>query len=358
MDNIYAHNKAGKPVRFEMNVDVVNERAHYWYTLLADCKLEDYDAHPPLIDYEITFLNGGSHLPADEEGMTALHATMTLVLLACCSVYCFVVYRQHKALGQIHLVVIYLGVALALQTLAVMCEWCHLRAYDDDGKGLRWRHTWMALDFLSEVWQGLAELIISFLLVALSFGWTLSPMLSNLGARPRIDTFWNGFANMLKHPSQSGSVFLLLAMCIAQLVLEMLGRRYEDDFNQFHDHEHWPGYAIMGLRLLYCFCFWQGIRRTTGDSSLGQLNEFLRKVLLLGTVWFLAFPLLVVVCGFLPPTHRHKAITIGAISLQTLALGCLARLFTSRQGVYFKLSSLSKLGTLFSTAGSSHLATE
>ena len=44
-------------------------RAHYWYAVLMDCYLEEYDAHPPPINYHLTFLNGRSHLPADESGV-------------------------------------------------------------------------------------------------------------------------------------------------------------------------------------------------------------------------------------------------------------------------------------------------
>ena len=37
--------------------------AHYWFAVLMDCYLEEYDAHPPLMHYELRFLNGRSHLP-------------------------------------------------------------------------------------------------------------------------------------------------------------------------------------------------------------------------------------------------------------------------------------------------------
>lgn len=43
-------------------------RAHYWYAVLMDCYLEEYDAHPPPMSYRLIFLNGASHLPADESG--------------------------------------------------------------------------------------------------------------------------------------------------------------------------------------------------------------------------------------------------------------------------------------------------
>lgn len=46
-------------------------RAHYWYAVLMDCYLEEYDAHPPPMSYRLVFLNGNSHLPADESGVNS-----------------------------------------------------------------------------------------------------------------------------------------------------------------------------------------------------------------------------------------------------------------------------------------------
>ena len=70
-------------------------------------------------------------------------------------------------------IVLLFGLAYALQTFSVLCELMHLRRYASDGKGLRWRHTWLALDFLSGLTQSCSELLISVLLIGLGFGWTL-----------------------------------------------------------------------------------------------------------------------------------------------------------------------------------------
>ena len=47
-------------------------------------------------------------------------------------------------------------------------------------------------------------------------------------------------------------------------VAECSGRGFEDDFNQFHDHEHWPGYTLMVgtvvvcVRVCVCVCMFAG----------------------------------------------------------------------------------------------------
>ncbi len=44
--------------------------------------------------------------------------------------------------------------------------------YNWNGKGLRWRHTFFALDFVAEIAQGTSEHLVSLLLIFLACGWT------------------------------------------------------------------------------------------------------------------------------------------------------------------------------------------
>ena len=59
--------------------------------------------------------------------------------------------------SQLHLITVVFALAYALQAASVLCELCHLRAFAADGKGLRWRHTWLALDFGSGLLQSISE---------------------------------------------------------------------------------------------------------------------------------------------------------------------------------------------------------
>ena len=69
---VYLH-VPGHPPRhdfsFDAHLTAPSRYAHYWFAMIMDCYLEEYDAHPPPMHYKITMLNGHSHLPADETGM-------------------------------------------------------------------------------------------------------------------------------------------------------------------------------------------------------------------------------------------------------------------------------------------------
>jgi hypothetical protein len=48
---------------FSSHLRPPTDRAHYWFAVMMDCYLEEYDAHPPPMIYSLTLLNGNSHLP-------------------------------------------------------------------------------------------------------------------------------------------------------------------------------------------------------------------------------------------------------------------------------------------------------
>ena len=71
-----AAERARHEFSFRARVAVKKQSAHYWFAVLMDCYLEEYNAHPPPMNYEIKFLNGRSHLPADQDGMATVNAML------------------------------------------------------------------------------------------------------------------------------------------------------------------------------------------------------------------------------------------------------------------------------------------
>eukprot|EP00232_Nephroselmis_pyriformis_P006704 CAMPEP_0182878260 /NCGR_PEP_ID=MMETSP0034_2-20130328/15246_1 /TAXON_ID=156128 /ORGANISM="Nephroselmis pyriformis, Strain CCMP717" /LENGTH=504 /DNA_ID=CAMNT_0025011139 /DNA_START=43 /DNA_END=1554 /DNA_ORIENTATION=+ len=367
---------------FHFNIDVDRERTRYWYALVADCELEWYDARnlPPL-QFELEFRNGGSHLPADETGMYTLQWLVLLIMLAFgafCTHEAVAQFRQKK---QIHLIVLLLGVAYVLQMGSIFSEIMHLTVYLRNGRGLRLRYTWFAADAFSEVLQGLSELLISLLLIFLACGWTtlslgtvadvvaaeaakvtLPDSLTEKGSfldrlqRKKRDLFEDkGFKRMatqftlaLRRPVRLmktvsfGSIFLV-SIVGTQVFLEVMGRKFHesDDFLSFHDHEHWPGFALIGLRCLLCLLFLMGghFSRQSAKSD-PQVYEFLQRLHVLGCVWLLSFPVLVYVASWLPPYNRHAAVSGGSLLSQGVALALMAVL-VMRNEKFKNISSLS-----------------
>jgi len=332
---------------------------HYWYAMLMDCYLEEYDAHPPPMIYTVVFMNGKSHLPADEAGMTFINGLALVAMLCYGIIYAFNLVNRWLQLKQGHLITLVFGAAYALQTLSVLCELCHLQRFSSDGKGLRWRHTYLALDFLSGLLQSISELTISVLLISLGFGWTLG-----LQSQEPVEGFLGKVLAGLQRPAtllnglRSPSSVLLLAIALVQLVLQAVGRGFEEDFNNFHDHEHWPGLCLLLIRLGLWGLFTWALRRSLAVEKQTEVVSFLKQLWMAGTVWFVCLPALVLFAMVLPPYRRHQLVAGGAIVLQTVALALLSTLFLQRSE-YYRISSLAHMGSVFeSSYGTGKLAVD
>ena len=226
--------------------------------MLADCSLEFYPAHPPTLDYEFHLTNGKSELPADEDGLLAINLLASLGLGAACAFAALGLQKQLKRYGQVHLSAAAVACGLLLQAAACVCELLHLMAYARDGKGLRWRHGRLPLDFWSDTFQNLSELVVVVVVVSVGCGWTL------------VD---GTFRQMSKVAATAGGLALF------QFGLELLSRRYEEDFSSFHDHDHWPGKLLMLMRAACCALVFSGTRKAVKKlgnavSEWGVVQQF------------------------------------------------------------------------------------
>ena len=58
--------------------------------------------------------------------------------------------------------------------------------------------------------------------------------------------------NMLKRGTETTiGVVILVFFGLVHLALELASRKYNEDFEAFHDHDHWPGYALVFIRIAF-----------------------------------------------------------------------------------------------------------
>jgi len=382
-------------------------KATHWYVVVSDCALEFYEAHPPPMRYELTMFNGGSHLPSDLNGMGVLYFFALLALLLGAGPAFASARSQYTRLGRVHVLVALLGLAYAAQTLSFFLELWHLAVFARDGKGLQWRHTFVAADFAAEVSQGFSEFVVAALLLFLACGWT-TVSVGSVGARllnslesggavsdepsraaagragnarratrdfkdgvvavvktalhldednPEVKRRVASVTRALQQPARlvgvaganfggassaassaaSGAFFggrvdaggaFLFAFAAVTAYLEMASRRFTDDFSAFHDHEHWPGYCLVVLRLCLLTLFLVGGNATiaAAESRDPDAAVFLKKLRFVGGAWLVAFPFLVCTAWCAPASFRHRYVVGGLAVLQTAAILALAYL--------------------------------
>ena len=323
--------------KFELSVDenfALAERSHYFFFVLSDCTLEFYDAHPPALDYELHLLNGDSELPAFEKGLLSVHALATVALLAALIFAVKGLHAQYRRYGQIHASAAAASFALALQLCSCACETVHLATFARDGKGFRWRHGRLPLDFASDISATLSESVVVVLLVAVGCGWTLLD-----GSARRLAPIWGTAAVVVPF----------------QLFLEVVSRRYEDDFSTFHDHDHWPGKLNMVLRIGAACVLLNGCRsalhRAGGyGTDMTAAGLFIFRFAVLGTIWLLSFPLEVfVIAPSVSVTMQHASVTSASLFCQSTALTALVSLFLGLGKVgkdFVQTGSIGSMGDL------------
>lgn len=323
------------------------KRTHGWFVVAADCALEQYNTKVSPMEYRIKLINpGNTHLPADEFGLPKLYVFVFIVMSAYSAFLGYTMYKQKESSKNIHLVVALLVFAYGLQYISVIYELIHLWVYKRNGYGIFY------CDFLSEVLEGFSQTLIAFVLICLASGWTLVDMDfdKNRG---------NSIGTLLRNPSRlfdgfNVVVVVMIAFMVANFVLQALNKGYDDHFKKFHDYESAPGQLLVLLRftlgLFFVYSFHVTIRYQEirgGDKLLA----FLKRLRLLGGLWFLCFPLLVFFAGFFAHYNRHRFVSTGMLTLQTAILAVLGYQFISESSTYFKLSTLADAGALPGAGG-------
>mmetsp|Transcript_22344 Transcript_22344/g.26896 ORF Transcript_22344/g.26896 Transcript_22344/m.26896 type:complete len:504 (+) Transcript_22344:186-1697(+) len=341
--------KRDRDYNFKLDLPTLRERSHYWYVLVADCELEWYDARNlPPVKYHLEFMNGNSHLPADEVGILALQGTVFVLLAVGAAYFGKTLVGHYQKQQRVHLMVLLLAVAYWLQMTAIFFEMIHLIRYKSNGVGSG------IGDFLSRLFQSLSELLMCFLLIFLACGWTTvtlgdaaaavagpdakkggvtkGSMWQTLMEHAELKRYFTAYARTLRRPAAMASKVsvgscMVALLTAAHIFLTLYGLQFmeETSFTQYHDHEHWPGYMLMCLRVGLWVLFLGGGWATM--STIGKADavaKFLKKLALAGTVWLLAFPFSVVTAGMIPVYMRHSFVTLFALLCQSFALiGCL-----------------------------------
>jgi hypothetical protein len=318
-----------------------DDKDHFFYFVITDCSLEFYmhDDQVPQMSYTLTAWNDGSHVSADQSHLRNLH-TVTLLLsgiLALLLGLTIVIQVYEKA--TVHAAVFLVMTAAACDSLSSMFELIHLSLYSHNGIGS------YVLDAMSAHLEAICDSLVALLLLSVAAGWTLpsdivkvqqnaSPIQKMLGG------FQSPFAALR---SLTPTAVLAISILLSHIILAQWGRTYNDDFDSYHDLEHFPGKLLMlwrillGLGMLGC-CI------STRMRCPPLLQLFYLQLAVVGTMWFLSLPLLTWVVNTVVPYHmRHRTVGICGATLQTSGIVLLSWLVTSHSTAYHRFSHMTAM---------------
>ncbi|XP_064394157.1 integral membrane protein GPR180-like [Halichondria panicea] len=317
--------------KFEVKVSkteeqqVVNQwmRPHFWFLVYGEpstCNTTTPTSNA-VLEYRMEFLNPDSsgvandHFGDDYRGLLPFYAVLVLAYIAGIGLYAHRVWLTISKGGPMHEVLNMLSVAMALHMLAAILMLIHLWRYSVNGRGIPLFET------LSEASEMLSQCTMVWLLLSLSVGWTMG----------------SNTTSPLKDTKQ---LSLITAIALTHVILVLWEQTYDESHYTFHIHESLPGFLLVMLRFGLVGLLTYNLQRTLANERSVLRREFYSGFAIGCYLWFLAFPMLMLLAVPFASYLRHKVVTVGVTLIQAVSMGLLSRLFLSRS-LYWEVSTLS-----------------
>lgn len=295
-------------------------RPRVWFMVLSDCNGRIQDLSEKAKDklwgnklqIEMNFINTNkSHLSYEEQGLMTPYLFILFIYLVIMVLNFNILYKYYKREEEVDYPLLLINIALFVEFLALVFEILHLTIYENNGRGL------FLFNLFNQIFDISAQFLIIIIFVLVGWGWTINYM--NL----------ENFEFFLP---------LLAFVGIIHLLIVGLSRLTDDEFTKNHDYEGFAGYLIIFLRIGLYVYFIMGIHDTFKQARF-KIRSFIIKFGILGTIYFLAFPILVLITSFyVAPYVKHKVVMLGTLILESLVLIILTRIFTNKDGDYYDVS--------------------
>ncbi|XP_061165730.1 integral membrane protein GPR180-like [Saccostrea echinata] len=283
------------------------------------------DSDSSMFKFRIQLLNPDSlgnpteHFGDDETGLLRFYQLLTLAYFVLGCIFAPRLYETLSKGGPMQLVIILLTVSTCLQATGTFIMMIHLARYSKDGMGSA------AIEFFAEFFDVLSQFAMLYMLLSLSLGWTL-------GTSYR-------FAH-LQMVSRKPAAKVVGVLGIVQAVLFVWEQIQDSDHRMYHAHRSFAGIALVILRILLAALFAWNLNVTVSSERSALRREFYKSFTKSCMLWFLCYPLLVVLSWIFYEYLRYKLITMGVVLCQCCAVGMLYKLFFSRS-LYWEISALS-----------------
>jgi len=286
-------------------------RPHMWFFAISDCD-NMLGNHSHQLEVEMVMIQENDSEVSYENRWALTTNVIALVVFGLFSVNLFRKSGSFRQInGALHPVITTLGVAIVLQLTGHLFHTRHLWAYSGDGVGLVWSET------VSEIFFMLSQVLIAALLIIIAGGYTLTR-------------------------SKVGDMELIIIsswlVAFVHVLAVIAGKYRDDDAWRFHEHEGAHGWLLFALRLALWAWFVFAARSTAADAG-GALKNFLQGFSLVGSAYFLSYPIMFIVVRIFAAYLQTAILTAGITSMQVASVAWLGSLFLSR-GAYFQVSSL------------------
>lgn len=317
------NNKSGN---FTVNYMSKPNLYHVLYIDDYTCGDDSTEIKPNYIQYTIQLLNPDSlgnpteHFGDDETGLLRFYQLLTLAYFVLGCIFAPRLYETLSKGGPMQLVIQLLSVSTCLQALGSFIMMLHLQRYSKDGMGSS------VIELLAEFFDVLSQFAMLYMLLSLSLGWTLGTSYRSVSHLHMI--------------SKKPAARVVGVLAIIQAVLFIWEQIEDTDHRMYHAHRSYAGLALVVLRILLAALFAWNLNVTVSAERSALRREFYKSFTKSCMLWFLCYPLIVVISWIFYEYLRYKLITMAVVMSQCGAVAMLYKLFLSRS-LYWEISALS-----------------
>ncbi|XP_035694123.1 integral membrane protein GPR180-like [Branchiostoma floridae] len=329
-DKISAARLSFDLVQAESNFTFSSSSAELWHVVYAElstCQMGSFVGQPNTIQYQLRLFNPDregnpfDHFSTGERGLLLFHQLVVLAYFILTCIYGPQLWQTICKEGPMYLVLKLLTVATSLQFTAALFNMLHYQRYSKDGEGSPFFLN------LSEMLEVLSALVMLYMLLNVAMGWTLAgskaTKLSNLKNNPIV-------------------TIVVLGLGAVQAVLALWEQFQSSEHQTYHAHRSAVGLSLVVLRLVLALVFGGAIYQTMAKERSSLRRDFYLSFFKSCLLWFLCYPVIVVIAYLFPGHLRNKIVTSGVVICESLAVVLLYKLFLSRS-LYWEVSALSAL---------------
>lgn len=285
-------------------------RPFYYYFALADCKHELKGAYR--IKLEVTITNAdGSHFSLEDRDMEYVYLFFLVFFLFFMSKSVLSLLRRFQKTDSLEPPLFLLNLSISGQISSLMFGGLHLLIYSYDGSGFS------VFDFFHQTSELGSHLMLTILFLLISLGWVLK---------------YSDFPDL--------EVYLPVTFLVVvlHLMIAGLGRLADDSHSKYTDYEGIAGVLLLLMRVGLWGWFAYNMKALY-QSSQPTLRTLVWELALIGTLYLLSLPVLVLISYIIAPYVRKKVVIIGALVIQMAAFMMMSRLL-SEKSKFYKMSTM------------------
>lgn len=144
--------------------------------------------------------------------------------------------------------------------------------------------------------------------------------------------------NYKELPDMELTLPLSIVVIMLNFIIVGLGRITEDSYYKFSDYEGIPGYILLIFRIgLWVWFAYNAYR--LHENAKGPFIGFTMNFLLIGTIWFVALPVILFASWMFVEWERNKVVIFGSLLIQTIAFVLFNYIF-SQKSSFYKISTI------------------